>query len=80
MACFSVDSLTGRLERTAIVLTEAVPRAFSLDPSGTFLYAAGLESGRLAAYRINRAEGNLDHIETYDVGAGPMWVLITPLG
>jgi len=80
MACFAVDSLTGRLERTAIVPTEAVPRAFSLDPSGTFLYAAGLESGRLAAYRINRAEGNLDHIETYDVGAGPMWVLITPLG
>ena len=80
MACFSVDSATGRLERTAIVPTEAVPRAFGLDPEGKFLYAAGLESGRLAAYRINRAEGNLDHIKTYDVGAGPMWVLITPLG
>lgn len=80
MACFSVDSNTGRLERTAIVPTEAVPRAFSLDPDGKFLYVAGLESGRLAAYRINRAEGNLEHIETYDVGAGPMWVLITPLG
>ncbi|MDP6453434.1 MAG: beta-propeller fold lactonase family protein, partial [SAR202 cluster bacterium] len=80
MACFAVDSNTGRLERTAIVPTEAVPRAFGLDPSGNCLYAAGLESGRLAAYQINRTEGNLEHIETYDVGAGPMWVLITPLG
>ena len=79
MACFAVDSATGRLERTAIVPTEAVPRAFSLDPDGRFLYVAGLESGRLAAYRINRAEGNLEHIETYDLGAGPMWVLIAPL-
>ena len=79
MACFSVDSTTGRLERTAIVPTEAVPRAFSLDPDGRFLYVAGLESGRLAAYRINRGEGNLEHIETYDLGAGPMWVLIAPL-
>jgi 6-phosphogluconolactonase len=79
MACFSVDSDSGRLERTAIVPTEAVPRAFGLDPDGNFLYVAGLESGRLAAYRINKTKGSLEHIETYDVGAEPMWVMITPL-
>ena len=66
----------GRLTRTAIVPTEPVPRAFSLDPDGRFLYAAGLESGNLALYEIDQDTGGLAHVETYAVGAAPMWVLV----
>jgi 6-phosphogluconolactonase len=61
------------------VSTEPVPRAFSIDPQGKFLYAAGLESGRLAAYAINGQTGALEPLETYPVGQHPMWVLITEL-
>lgn len=75
IACFSVDS-SGRLERIDNVPTEPVPRAFSLDPTGNFLLAAGLESGRLAEYRICQATGQLEPVETYDVGGEPMWILI----
>ena len=56
--------------------TEDVPRAFSLDPSGEFLYAAGLESARLASYRVNADSGALEPLEVYPIGQGPMWVLM----
>jgi 6-phosphogluconolactonase len=56
-----------------------VPRAFSLDPTGTFLYAAGLESGRLAAYQIDQTSGRLQPLEVYAVGTRPMWVMILQL-
>ena len=75
IACFSIGSGTGELTRTAIVPAEPVPRALSLDPAGRFMYSAGLDSGRLAAYAVNEAWGGLDRIATYDVGNGPMWVL-----
>ena len=78
IACFSVDA-KGRLERVANVPTEPTPRAFSLDPEGRFLLAAGLDSGKLAAYRTDEAAGNLEPVATYDVGSGPMWVLIADL-
>lgn len=78
IACFSVDE-TGGLERVANVPTEPVPRAFSLDPAGKFLLAAGLDSGRLAAYRTDEDAGSLEHIGAYDAGSQPMWVLIADL-
>ena len=55
--------------------SEAVPRAFGIDPTGRYLYSAGLESGKLAAFSIDDATGALDRIDTYEVGQGPMWVL-----
>ena len=75
IACFRVDSETGRLSRSAIVPSEPVPRALNLDPRGKFLYAAGLDSGKIAAYKVNEAWGGLDRIGTYDVGREPMWIL-----
>ncbi len=75
IAGFSVDAESGTLTSVGHAPSEAVPRAFSIDPSGRYLYAAGLDTGRLAAYRIE-GDGTLTRFETYDVGAGPMWVLI----
>lgn len=80
IAGFSVDAATGRLTAIGHVSTEAVPSAFSLDPEGHFVFAAGSASGRLAAYRINGETGELTPLETYAVGQRPMWVLVTRLG
>ena len=70
----------GRLTAVGRVATEAVPSAFSLDPEGKFVYAAGSATGRLASYRINGETGELTPLETYTVGQRPMWVLTTRLG
>ena len=79
IACFAVDA-TGRLTAIGQVSTEAVPSAFSLDPQGKFLFAAGSASDRLASYRINSDTGELTPMETYPMGKRPMWVLVTSLG
>ena len=79
IAAFAVDA-TGQLTSIGQVSTEVVPGAFSLDPEGKFLFAAGSESGRLASYRINSDTGELTPLETYSVGNRPMWVLVTSLG
>ena len=57
--------------------TEAVPRAFSIDLQGTFIYVAGLETGKLDSYHIDQHNGKLDAGDVYDVSNGPMWVLTT---
>ncbi len=75
IACFAVDSATGRLASLGQAPSERVPRAFNLDPDGNFLYAAGLESGRMASYRIDQGTGRLQPLEVYEVGKEPMWVL-----
>ncbi|MCH8988471.1 MAG: lactonase family protein [Chloroflexi bacterium] len=80
IAGFSVDASSGRLTAIGQVSTEAVPSAFSLDPEGNFLFAAGSASGRLTSYRINGDTGELTPLETYSVGQRPMWVLVTSLG
>jgi 6-phosphogluconolactonase len=61
------------------VPTEPVPRAFGIDPTGHFLYSAGLESGRLAAFRIDQQAGTLTPLDVYPVGERPMWVTILNL-
>ena len=61
------------------VSAEDRPSAFSLDPEGNFLFAAGSETDRLASYRVNGDTGDLTPLETYSVGKRPMWVLITNL-
>ena len=76
IAGFAVDAADGTLTALGQTPSEAVPRAFGIDPTGRYLYSAGLESGKLAAFSIDDATGALDRIDTYEVGQGPMWVLI----
>ncbi len=78
IAEFSVDPDSGHLTALGHAVAETVPRAFSVDPKGHFLLSAGLESGRLAVYKIAGDSGRLDRIATHDVGAKPMWVTILP--
>ena len=80
IAAFAVDATTGALTPTGWTEVDPVPRAFSLDPTGHFLYATGLETGNLIGFRIDQQSGALTRLETYAVGALPMWVLIAELG
>jgi 6-phosphogluconolactonase len=75
IACFAVDAATGLLTPTGHAAAEPVPRAFNLAAAGNFLYAAGLESGRLTAFRIDGDTGRLQARQTYPLGTRPMWVL-----
>ena len=77
IAGFRVSPNNGHLSAIGQTPTEAVPRAFSIGLQGSFLYVAGLETGKLASYRIDPDPGKLDPGNVYDVGKGPMWVLIT---
>ena len=79
IAGFSVDG-RGRLTPVGHASTEAVPSAFSLDPSGSFMYAAGSASGFLASYRVDPSTGDLSPIDTCPVGNRPMAVLAVDLG
>ena len=79
IAGFSVDA-AGRLTAIGQTSTEPVPSAFSLDPAGRFVFAAGSASGRLASYRINGETGALTPLSTYVVGQRPQAVLATRLG
>ena len=79
VACFAIDSATHRLTPMGQVPAEPVPRAIGLDPQGKFLFAAGLESGRLSAYRVNGDTAELEYLETYTVGNRPMWVMVIEL-
>ena len=79
VASFALDEATGLLTATGRVEAEPVPRAFGLDPSGSFVFASGLESGRLTSYRVDGERGTLAPLESYDLGETPMWVLPTTL-
>lgn len=79
IAGFAADPATGRLTPAGHAATEAVPTAFGLDSTGTFLFAAGTASGRLASYRIDGASGALAPLDVYNVGKRPAAVLAVPL-
>ena len=74
LALFAVAD-DGTLTAQGHVATEAVPRFFTLDPTGRFLYAVGQQSGRLASYRIDAGTGALEPLEIHQVGKSPLWIL-----
>ena len=79
IAGFAVDAATGQLTAIGHTSTDAVPRAFNLDPQGRFLFASGLETGRLLSFRIADETGRLEPLDIYDIGKQPMWVLCIDL-
>ena len=79
IAICAVDGGDGRLTMLGQQATEPIPRAFTLDPAGNFLFVAGQASGKLAAYRVDDTSGALDLLRTYDVGKTPSWVEIVDI-
>ena len=51
--------------------TVSSPREFDIDPSGTYLYAAGETSDDLAWYRIDKTSGALDSLGCSRCGETP---------
>ena len=79
IASFAIDRITGALTPTGWADVDPVPRAFSIDPTGHFLYATGLETGNLIGFGVDQRSGTLTRLESYVVGALPMWLLMTSL-
>ena len=75
IAIFSIDRGSGAFKLQGWQSTEAVPRVFNIDPEGRYLLAAGQGTDNAAAYSINPESGLLSHLNTYEVGKQPMWVL-----
>jgi 6-phosphogluconolactonase len=75
IACFSIDA-SGCLTAIGQQPTEKTPRVFGLDPAGRWLFAAGLDTGRLATYHIDGQTGALAPVRTLSIGPRPMWVLL----
>src|SRR5262249_8938139 len=78
IAGFQADE-KGRLRSLGQTATEKTPRSFDIDPAGRFLYAAGEDSGKLAAYAIDPKTGGLRREATYAVGRTPWWVMAVDL-
>ncbi len=74
IAAFSINAATGLLTATGYFPTQTSPRAFDIDATGSFLYAAGETSGKLSHYMINNTNGELNLIGTYNLGINPTWV------
>jgi 6-phosphogluconolactonase len=78
IASFTVDQTNGRLTQADRIPTEPEVRPLCLDPTGRFMTAAGSSStaGRMATYEVNATTGKMTPLEAYDVGNGPMWILM----
>lgn len=75
IAIYAVDTESGLLTLKGWQSTEAVPRVFGVDPTGSFLLAAGQGTGNVAAYSISPDTGMLSPLNSYEVGKQPMWIL-----
>ena len=71
IASFAINAGTGLLTAAGHVATEAVPTAFSVDPTGNFVFAAGTATGRLATYRVDSDTGELLPLDSQVVGRRP---------
>ncbi len=77
IAMFAIEPSTGALTSLGQQLTVGTPRAFCIDPTGSYMLVGGLDNGDLATYSIDEGSGRLTHITTHPVGDQPMWIHIT---
>jgi 6-phosphogluconolactonase len=59
IACYRTDQATGAIEFVDRTDVEPVPRNFAIDPSGTYLLAAGSNSGKTTTFKIDGETGSL---------------------
>jgi len=75
LAAFEIDADNDSLVSVGYYNTVKSPREFDIDPSGTYLYAAGETSGDLAWYRIDKISGVPDSLGCFTAGDTPSWVV-----
>ena len=70
IAVFAFDAATGQATRiTTVPIGGRTPRNFALDPTGSFLYVAGQNSGTIVRFRVDEVSGQLSH--PYEVATVP---------
>lgn len=69
----------GKIETRGSMVTERQPRAFTIDPTGRFMFVVGQKSNRLSVYSIDRETGSLAKLDDYPVGDDPSWIEVLTL-
>lgn len=73
IVAFKVHPQTGALNFIGHFPSERIPRSFTIDKLGKFLYVAGQGDSKLGAYKIEES-GTLTKLKQYTVGKNPIWV------
>ncbi len=76
---FKVSAADGALTLIETIPTEAVPRSFSIDSSGHYLFLVGMRSHHMSSYRIESGTGKLTKLKEYTMGKIPNWIEIVDL-
>lgn len=76
---FKVNAADGTLTLIESIPTEAMPRSFSIDSSGRYLFLVGMRSHRMSSYQIDAGGGKLTKLKEYALGKIPNWVEIVDL-
>ena len=75
IAVFEIDSESRLPGRAGNFPTDGHPRALFMDRQGRYFMAAGFDTGRVVAYRIDQQTGGLERTDAVEVGRTPMWIL-----
>ena len=76
---FSVDGESGELTFLGHTPCEHIPRSFAIDEAGEYLYVAGQMAEKVGAYKIDKATGDLNRIQQFDLAGKPNWVMCLTL-
>jgi 6-phosphogluconolactonase len=76
---FKINPADGTLTLIESLVTETMPRGFSIDSTGRYLYVVGMRSHRMSSYRIESSTGKLTKFKEYAMGKSPNWVEIVDL-
>lgn len=76
---FKVNAADGTLTLIESIPTETMPRSFSIDSSGRYLFLVGMRSHRMSSYQIESSTGKLTKLKEYALGKVPNWVEIVDL-
>lgn len=76
---FKVNATDGTLTLIESIPTETMPRSFSIDSSGRYLFVVGMRSHRMSGYKIESGTGKLTKLREYAMGQIPNWVEIVDL-
>ncbi len=76
---FKVNAADGTLTLLETIPTEAMPRSFSIDSSGRYLFLVGMRSHQMSSYQIDAGTGKLTKLKEYALGKIPNWVEIVDL-
>jgi 6-phosphogluconolactonase len=76
---FKVNATDGTLTLIETIPTEAMPRSFSIDSAGNYLFVVGMRSHGMSSYKIESGTGKLTKLKEYTMGKIPNWVEIVDL-